>query len=106
PQRLAATARSASSLGEWAGPRVIRLPLVEVGHPPELGDAVGDLLAGQPRDPLDPELLDVEGRECGAVRHRPGQDLVPERRVRVSGYVAQEATGEAVPRAGRVDDVL
>ena len=56
--------------------------------------------------PLDPERLDVERGERGAVGHRAAQQLVVDVAVGMGGDVADESAGEAVAGAGRVDDRL
>ena len=78
---------------------------VELRHPPQRLEALVDLLAAQPRDPLGPELLDVEGGEHGAVAHRPPQVGLVEVAV-LAVEVAEEAAGEAVAGAGRVAHLL
>ena len=78
---------------------------LELGHRAQLLEALVDLLAAQPRDPLGPELLDVEGGEHGAVAHRPPQLGVVELALDAV-EVAEEAAGEAVAGAGRVAHVL
>ena len=60
--------------------------------------------ARQARDALGAELLDVERGEHGRVGHRAAQQLVGQRLVEVRGDVADEAAGERVAGAGRVDD--
>ena len=50
----------------------------ELRHRVQLVDARGDLLAGQALQALGAELLDVERREHGRVRHRAAQQLVGE----------------------------
>ena len=77
-----------------------------MGDALELRDPLGDLLAGQSRDPLDAEFLDIEGRQRRAVRHRAAQQVVLQRAFGMRRDVTHEAAREAIPRAGRVYDVL
>src|SRR5258707_1265263 len=74
--------------------------LVEDRHAAELRNPLGDLVARQPRDPLDAELLDVERCERGAVGHGLDQDLVADRRLTMGRDVAHEAAGERIARPG------
>ena len=67
---------------------------------------VGDLVGREPRHALGAELLDVVRGQRGAVGHRArergrGRSASPPLR----RDVADEAAGEAVARAGRVDDL-
>src|SRR4051794_22359612 len=78
--------------------------VLEVGDPLEIPDAFGDLVGRQPRDTLGPELLDVVGGQRRAVGHRPAQRALVG--VAARGEIADEAAGERVAGAGRVDDRL
>ena len=66
---------------------------------------VGDLVGREPRHALGAELLDVVRRQRGAVGHRAREEVVVDRLVALRGDVADEAAGEAVAGAGRVDDL-
>ena len=68
-------------------------------------------VVAEAHDALGAELLDVERGQRGAVGHRRAQQLVREAillRARRSrrGDVADEAAGEGVAGAGRIDDAL
>src|SRR4051812_25454270 len=86
-------------------PRSARRYAFDRSHAPEIGEAVVDLLAREPLYALDPELLDVERRQHRAVGHRAPQRGVVDVAV-LRGQVAEEAAGERVAGAGRVDHRL
>src|SRR3954452_10509168 len=90
--------------GSGSGPEFDRRG-VEARDLRELVDALGDLVGGQARDALGPELLDVERRQRRAVGHGAAQGVVVAGAA-ARGEVADEAAGEGVAGAGRVDDGL
>ena len=74
------------------------------GQALELGAALDDLAVRQPLEPLAAEVLDRERRHHRAVGGGAAQARLVERVVGVAVEVAEEAAGERVAGAGRVDD--
>src|SRR5690242_1350126 len=69
-----------------------------------------DFLAGERAEAVHPELLAAEAAHDGAVDDGPLElgevELAVLRRDAASGEVADEAAGEAIARAGRVEDLF
>jgi hypothetical protein len=80
--------------------------VLELRHALEGGEALLDLGEGQPGDSLGAELLDVEGGECRAVDDGRAQQLFAQLARRVRGEKADEAPGEGVAGAGRIENFL
>src|ERR1035437_3727644 len=69
-----------------------------------------DLFTGQRAEPVYPELLAAETAHDGTVNHGAAQfgefEIAVQRGDAAAGQIADEAAGEAIARAGRVEDVF
>ena len=77
---------------------VASLSVLEVGQRLERAIALADLVVGEALHSPGPEVLDAERAHDAAEDDRPGAGC----RHRTFGQVAEQATGEAVARPGRV----